>query len=69
MSDKRVALDLQDIRDGVDEGLSVVWQKTSRMAADGLTKKLAKQPALFSILAGEGISLAPDDEDDKDQKT
>ena len=69
VSDKRVALDLQDIRDGVDEGLSVVWQRTSRMAADGLTKKLAKQPALFSLLVGEGISLAPDDEDDEKQKT
>ena len=41
--EKRIAMDLQDVRDGVDEADQARWIPTEGMLADGLTKRMATQ--------------------------
>eukprot|EP00971_Amphidinium_carterae_P194968 3868782-Amphidinium_carterae.1 len=62
VSDRRVALDIQDLRDGIDAKEVVIhWQSTYLMMADGLTKKLVRQPALRKAVMGMGWQLGPED--------
>ena len=62
-SEKRVALDLEDVRCGIEAGTRVFWLPTAMMPADALTKRLpelAKGP-LARLMAGRRVSLrAPD---------
>ena len=60
--EKRVELDLADIRAGVAEGnAQMVWQPTEEMAADALTKRLTLEEAapLSALCRGEGPRWAP----------
>ena len=54
VSEKRVALDIADLRAAVEDGKTkVVWMPTLEMPADGLTKHLVNQKALRRLLNAE----------------
>ncbi len=46
LTEKRVSLDIADVRAAVDDGACLRWIPTDQMPADGLTKVLCEQPAL-----------------------
>ena len=49
-SERRAALDVQDLRDGLEsDNTKLVWVTTDRMAADALTKRLKDQRVLDGI--------------------
>ena len=48
--EKRIAMDLQDVRDGVDEGDQARWIPTEVMLADGLTKRMTAQDLIENTL-------------------
>ncbi len=57
-TEKRVALDLDDVRQGVDGGGDQVrWQDTDHMCADGLTKHDPEQAVLAKIIMGGHADL------------
>ena len=39
-TEKRIALDIRDLQDGIEQGVNMVWTSTDKMICDGLTKKL-----------------------------
>jgi hypothetical protein len=49
VTEKRVALDIADVRAAVDAGDVLKWVPTDAMPADGLTKHLVAQPALDEL--------------------
>ena len=49
-AERRVALDVQDLREGLEHHNSrLFWVKTDRMAADALTKRLKDQTVLNEV--------------------
>eukprot|EP00971_Amphidinium_carterae_P178240 3535643-Amphidinium_carterae.1 len=52
INEKRVQLDVQDVRDGVDSGdISMFWVRTETMLADALTKHIAKPKFLCRFMS------------------
>ena len=49
VTEKRVAMDIADVRAGIDAGDQLKWIPTEWMAADGLTKHLVEQGPLDQI--------------------
>ena len=49
-TERRVALDIEDLREGLErQGTSMQWVTTDRMAADALTKRLKNQKVLDDL--------------------
>ena len=61
VSEKRVGLDIADVREGIDRGDALLWLPTDRMAADGLTKHLTEQKALMEICMGNTYRMKYDE--------
>ena len=50
VTEKRVGMDIADVREDIDEGtVSLRWMPTEEMPADGLTKWLVEQRALWKM--------------------
>eukprot|EP00971_Amphidinium_carterae_P326077 6456685-Amphidinium_carterae.1 len=55
VQEKRIALDLLDLRAAVEQGSDEIhWQSTHLMPADGLTKHLSHQDPLVALMGGQG---------------
>ena len=39
-TEKRIALDIRDLQEGIEAGVEMVWTSTDKMICDGFTKKL-----------------------------
>jgi len=50
VAEKRIAMDIADVRAGIDRGDAMTWLPTEWMAADGLTKHLTEQVPLETIM-------------------
>lgn len=48
--EKRIAMDLQDVRDGIGEGNKARWIPTEVMLADGLAKRMTSQDLIENTL-------------------
>ena len=48
--EKRIAMDLQDVRDGIDEGGKARWIPTEVMLVDGLAKRMTSQDLIENTL-------------------
>ena len=57
VNEKRVRLDLADLREGYDRGDTIRWIPTSRMGADALTKHIANPQELVDIVMKARYSL------------
>ena len=49
MTEKRVGLDIADVRSAIDAGDKLYWNPTEYMIADGLTKHLPKEENLLLV--------------------
>ena len=68
MTEKRVGLDIADLRASVDAGDSLLWQPTDKMVADGLTKHLPKEENLMKVALENSYQVAYSKADSKKQK-
>ena len=58
MSEKRVALDIADVRDAIEHNAGLMfWMPTGEMPADGLTKHLKDQRSLRQIMFSNKFRL------------
>ena len=58
LTEKRVGLDIADLRASVDAGDSLLWQPTDKMVADGLTKHFPKEEHLMKVTLENSYQLA-----------
>ena len=49
-SEKRIALDIADVRQGIEAGDRLLWTSTDKMAADSLTKLMSEDMFLTRVL-------------------
>ena len=62
--EKRVGLDIADLRDGYDRGDVIRWIPTSRMGADALTKHIPDPDELIDIMMESKYSLVFEPEEE-----
>ena len=69
LTEKRVGLDIADVRAAVDAGDALLWQPTDSMVADGLTKHLPKEENLLSLALTNRYRLRYSKADSKKQRS